>query len=297
MRGAHLKRTKNMKKLLACLASAAALAVAAPAAAQPAWVGINQRQAQLDARIDAGVRDGSLTRAEATRLRAEFREIAALEGRYRASGGRLDASERADLDRRFDALSARIRVQRHDAQDRYGGPGGPGGWMSINQRQAQLDARIDAGVRDGTLSRGEAARLRAEFNQIAALEAQYRRTGGGLTNWERQDLDRRFDALSARIRQERADSPGGYRGGWWNINERQDELERRINAGLRDGTLTRAEAYQLRAQFRDIAALEARYRRTGGGLNAWERNDLNTRFDRLARRIRWERRDWDRRDD
>lgn len=76
-------------------------------------------------------------------------------------------------------------------------------WSSINQRQAQLDRRIDVGVRNGSLSHREAARLRGEFNSLARLEAHYRR--GGLTGWERTDLDRRFDRLSAQIRYERAD--------------------------------------------------------------------------------------------
>jgi hypothetical protein len=93
-----------------------------------------------------------------------------------------------------------------------------------------------------------------------------------------------------------APGPGpGPAGGWWSINARQAELDRRIDAGIRDRSLSRREAARLRAEFRNIAALEVRYRRTGGGLSLWERNDLNNRFDRLARRIRWERRDWDRR--
>lgn len=81
---------------------------------------------------------------------------------------------------------------------------GPGhNWQSINQRQAELDRRIDRGVRDGSLSRREATRLRGEFNSLARLENQYRR--GGLSAWERNDLDRRFDRLSAQIRNERND--------------------------------------------------------------------------------------------
>ena len=82
---------------------------------------------------------------------------------------------------------------------------GPGynNWQSINQRQAQLDRRIDQGVRSGQLSRREATRLRSEFNSLARLESQYRR--GGLSSWERNDLDRRFDRLSAQIRYERND--------------------------------------------------------------------------------------------
>lgn len=78
-----------------------------------------------------------------------------------------------------------------------------GGWQPINVRQANLDRRIDVGVRNGQLSRREAARLRGEFGALARLEANYRR--GGLTAWERNDLDRRFDRLSAQIRHERRD--------------------------------------------------------------------------------------------
>jgi hypothetical protein len=80
---------------------------------------------------------------------------------------------------------------------------GYGSWQSINARQANLDRRIDQGVRSGQLSRREATRLRGEFNSILRLEANYRR--GGLTAWERQDLDRRFDRLSDQVRNERRD--------------------------------------------------------------------------------------------
>lgn len=83
--------------------------------------------------------------------------------------------------------------------------------------------------------------------------------------------------------------------GWTNINQRQAALERRINQGVRSGQLTRVEAARLRGEFRSIARLEARYRYTGGGLNAWERRDLDRRFDILAVKIRLERSDWDRR--
>lgn len=80
---------------------------------------------------------------------------------------------------------------------------GYGNWQPINVRQANLDRRIDQGLRNGQLSRREAVRLRGEFNGLLRLEASYRR--GGLTAWERNDLDRRFDRLSAQIRVERRD--------------------------------------------------------------------------------------------
>jgi len=80
--------------------------------------------------------------------------------------------------------------------------------------------------------------------------------------------------------------------GWWGINQRQAQLDRRIDQGIRRGQLTRPEANRLRAEFRQIARLEYRYRGSAPGLTLRERQDLDNRFGRLAQRIRWERRDW-----
>ncbi|MDO8900396.1 MAG: hypothetical protein Q7V15_03485 [Phenylobacterium sp.] len=70
-------------------------------------------------------------------------------------------------------------------------------WIPINQRQAALERQIDLGQRTGALSRRDVLQLRSEFRSIQNLEVNYRR--GGLTRWEMSDLDRRMDALSARI--------------------------------------------------------------------------------------------------
>lgn len=199
-----------MKHFRIALAATTALTLAAGAASAQGWMSINERQARLDDRIDAGVRNGGLTRDEAVRLRAEFRDLARLEARYRYNG--LSGWERTDLDRRFDALSARIRFERTDwNRDWFGGRDwrdDRGVWVNINQRQARLDQRIDQGVRSGQLTRGEAQRLRSEYREIARIENRYRR--GGLSNWERADLDRRFDRLAMQIRDQRRDGDRRY---------------------------------------------------------------------------------------
>lgn len=113
------------KTLMIALAAATALTAGA-ASAQPygrhhdggRWMSINDRQERLDWRIDQGVRSGQITRNEAYRLRGEFRRIASLEARYRYNG--LSGWERADLDRRFDALQREIRHERRDGDRRYG---------------------------------------------------------------------------------------------------------------------------------------------------------------------------------
>lgn len=108
-----------MKSVTALIAASAALiGVATPMTASAApWQNINARQARLDARIDQGMRSGALNRNEAYRIRSDYRALAAREADYRRSGG-LSYRERADLDRRYDALSARVRVQKHDGQHR-----------------------------------------------------------------------------------------------------------------------------------------------------------------------------------
>ena len=105
---------KNLKLMIAGIGIAVA-AVPTVASAQP-WQSINARQASLDQRIDMGVRSGQLSRNEAQRLRTEYRGLVRLEQRYRAGG--LNQWERRDLNRRFDALSAKIRYERHDRNGR-----------------------------------------------------------------------------------------------------------------------------------------------------------------------------------
>jgi hypothetical protein len=113
-----------MKKILLSVAAVASLAVALPAMAQPYGGGgrheanynINQRQAEIARRIDRGQRDGSLSLREARRMRVELSRIESLEHRYRRAG--LQGWERADLDRRLDALSRQVFAERHDRDNR-----------------------------------------------------------------------------------------------------------------------------------------------------------------------------------
>lgn len=274
-----------MRKWLAFAAAAGALAFAAPAAAQT-WQTINQRQAALESRINAGVENGSLTRDEAGRLRSEFRDLEALEGRYRASGDGLSSSERADLDRRFDALSARIHDQRHDND-----------WISINQRQATLDARIDAGVRDGSLTRDEAGRLRSQFNDLVRLESQYRASGGGLSDSERRDLDGRFDTLSARIADQRHDNQDAntpYRApdyGLPYMRDRNQYFQQDLVRARSEFGVPYEDIIRLRDEFQVLVQEERRAIDDNGRIDSSERAaldrhyyDLQWRLEQLRRR-------------
>lgn len=80
------------------------------------WQSISQRKYQLDRRIDVGMRNGQLSRREATRLRAELNQLVRLEASYMRGG--LSARERMELDRRYDRLSAQVREERRDRDNR-----------------------------------------------------------------------------------------------------------------------------------------------------------------------------------
>lgn len=104
-----------MKRTALVLAAAVAAIVATPIAASAApWQSINQRQANLERRIDQGIRSGEVTRQEAVQLRGRLHDLERLEAKYRRSGAGLDMRERRDLDARFDRLSRQVFAQKHD---------------------------------------------------------------------------------------------------------------------------------------------------------------------------------------
>lgn len=208
-----------------------------------------ERREALEARIDAGVRDGSISRAEATRLRAEYDALVRLETRY-AADGRMTATERADLRDRYRALSQRVGDARDD-----GGYGDDYGWRSLADQRVTFNARVDAALRDRRISRTEAARLRTDFDALIRVETSYERDG--LSDRERQDLTTRLADLDRRI-----GDGGGYDDGGYGADPRAVQIEARIAAGERNGSISRAEAARLREELRDLtrrwADLEAR---------------------------------------
>ncbi len=80
-------------------------------------------------------------------------------------------------------------------------------------------------------------------------------------------------------------------GSWQNISQRKYNLDRRIDRGERNGSLSRREASRLRRELNDLVYLERSYLR--GGLSFRERAELDRRYDRLSYQIREERRDRD----
>lgn len=78
---------------------------------------IDARQDRQMERIEAGRRDGRLTRPEVRMLMQEQRDIRRMDRRIRADG-RIGRGEFARIDRALDIASRNIRAERHDRQAR-----------------------------------------------------------------------------------------------------------------------------------------------------------------------------------
>ena len=102
------------KIILAAAALAATALTTLPASADE----IDRRQANQISRIQQGLRDGSLTRSEASRLIEEQKRIAEMERRAERDG-KVTRQEKAALDRAQDNASRHIYQERHDNESRW----------------------------------------------------------------------------------------------------------------------------------------------------------------------------------
>ena len=142
-----------MKKLLIAMTAVSAIAVAAPAAAQwgnqnqanvnaNAGVNLQNRIAQLETRLQAGIQSGAIDRTEARTLRMQLRDLTRLERQYARNG--LTQQERQALQQRLRSVRQQFRMadgggngrwadnddvyqpgQNYPGQGGYTGQGGP----------------------------------------------------------------------------------------------------------------------------------------------------------------------------
>lgn len=76
--------------------------------------------------------------------------------------------------------------------------------MTVNQRLENQHDRIQAGVKDDQLTKGEATHLKADDAAVHAEEKVERKANGGtLTNGERRQLNRQLNRNSRQIYRDR----------------------------------------------------------------------------------------------
>jgi hypothetical protein len=153
---------------------------------------IDQRQVNQQKRIGQGVENGSLTARETTRLEKQEAAIDKQETRMK-SDGKFTAAERARITREQNAASRRIYGQKHDAQHQ------PAVRGEVSARERAQQERIGQGIKSGSLTAREAAKL--EHNE-ARLNGEVRRdraSGSGLSSRETAKINAQQNTMSKRI--------------------------------------------------------------------------------------------------
>jgi hypothetical protein len=185
-----LSRLVSAAALMLALAPAAAFAQSNASEPPPSY---DQRFANQQNRIGAGVQDGSLTPTEASRLERGEQHIQNMDRRFNADGTLTDA-EAQRLNRAQNVESQRIYNQRHDGQTAN----------LSDPRFANQQQRIGAGIRDGSLTPREGARLEHQEGNIRRFQRNAR-SDGHVDPWERRRINQAYNGESRRIFRQRHD--------------------------------------------------------------------------------------------
>lgn len=317
-------------------------AMALPASAQnfldlPTWQhwNLNTMSTDEQARITTGIKNGSLTKAEADRLQNRLNQINSLKARMGVNG--LNQTERLRLDAELDNLAQQIYKESKDGDrqrwlgkkpwDWARGNGGRlNNYMNLNAWQhwnldtmtTDEEARINAGVRNGSITAAEANRLRGQLARVNELKRKL--SIGGMSPAERVKLDSEIDQLAERIYKEGHDGdrsrwlgkqPLGWTNSWRPANVNK-QWKRDMRDDIRDAKrdykndrddwknrndnrpgpgITKNEARDLRQDAAKLQRQQDRMEASGGGLTNKEARKLEKRQDKLERKVKRDRHD------
>ena len=168
----------------------------APAMAQgTSTPAIDRTQQAISTRIQQGMASGHITPSEARELLRRDREIDMRESRFKANGT-ATPQERQQLRADLDSLGNEI--ERLMANRDFVQPPGQANTPGIDNRQLNIGARIDEGVRSGRITQREARRLQSRERDIARHEAAFKRDGV-VTPQERRQLRDELARLNADV--------------------------------------------------------------------------------------------------
>jgi hypothetical protein len=208
------------------------------------------RADQLQLQLQAGVRSGAITRAEAMPLREQLRQLTRLEALYARDG--ISGRERADLQHRINSIRQGIRTAKRTGDGRYG---------RDDDRRFDRDDRYSGGDegrgRDGGYDRNNDGWDDRDGNRDGRWDVEAR-NDSNRDGWDDRDHDRdgRWDNDDRRYDRE----PVADRGLVGQIMDRVTGT-----GGLRVGQRASADLgavpYAYRSEFRDGAS--AYYRSDG----------------------------------
>lgn len=162
---------------------------------QPKEGSVNDRRGDQQQRIANGVQSGQLTAGETKRLEGREANVnSEIHADRSANGGKLTAQERQRVNRQQNNISKSIYTDKHNAnQARFGN-------NEVGQRRENQQDRIANGIRNGSMTAGEAAHAENRQQNINRhISADRAANGGKLTPQERQNINRRQNGASRQI--------------------------------------------------------------------------------------------------
>jgi hypothetical protein len=202
---------------------------------------LSRERRLVEQRIAAGVSDRTINEYQADRFRKELDRIAGMQANFLSGDGSLTANEILAVATELDRLSSRVDYQisissnDNNSNTSYGNGYGHGngneygrgnGWgrdshrseqasREIDERRAQLLARLNTIQNTRRLSRYQVSQLRRELDRIADAQVQLKSSGGGRLSFDQStklmgDLTKLQQNLDQQL-SSRANGSTGYR--------------------------------------------------------------------------------------
>ena len=169
----------------------------APAAAPetPREGSVNDRRQDQQQRIGNGVQSGQLTAGETKNLESREANLnREVHADRTANGGTLTPQERRQVNHQQNNLSHSIYNDKHNAaQAHYGN-------NEVGQRRENQQDRIANGIKNGSMTPGEAARTENREQGInQQIHADRAANGGTLTGQEKHQINHQQNGASRQI--------------------------------------------------------------------------------------------------
>jgi hypothetical protein len=157
----------------------------------------------------------------------------------------------------------------------------------ISKRITELQHRIDEGIRAGTLTAAENKNLQSRLDRIRERFEKAKEKKHGLSDGEVASINKQLDALNKDVSREKHDLQTTRTED--QITHRMSEMQKRIDTGNRDGSLTGSEAKSLQARLDGIRDHFDRAQK--GGLSEQEIRAIKNKLDALDKEIYKQRHD------
>ena len=156
---------------------------------------IQQRKENQQDRIANGIQSGQLTAGETKNLETKEAGLNKEEKNMRsADNGKLTSADRTKLNNQQNRVSNQIYQDKHNANTAHYGNN------QVGQRRENQQDRVANGVRNGSLTPGQTAKLENKEQGVNKEVAGMRQANGGkLTNADKKAVNKQQNKLSKQI--------------------------------------------------------------------------------------------------